>query len=72
MFVTLLPAKALVTLALAAVLAVIAVALLGVSIAHRSSARTATILAGASTSFARATPGSTAHARHQYRLSLQR
>ena len=72
MFVTLLPAKTLMTLAFAAVLAVIAVALLGISTARRSSTRTATTVAVTSPSFARATPGSTAHARHQYRLSLQR
>ena len=72
MFVTVLPAKALLTLAFAAVLAVIAVAVLGISAAHRSSARTATTVAVTSTRFARTTPGSTAHARYQYRLSLQR
>ena len=72
MVVTVLPVKALMTLALAAVLAVIAVASLGISTAHRSSARTATTVAVTNTSFARTTPGSTAHARNQYRLSLQR
>ena len=72
MFVTVLPAKALVTLALAAALAVIAVAVLGIATAHRSSARTASTVAVTSTRFAPTTPGSTAHSRNQYRLSLQR
>ena len=59
----------LVLLALATVLAVIAVALLGISAARRTHTRAVTAVVIAT---GEATPGSTAHARYQYRLSLQR
>jgi len=70
MLVTFPQAKVLVQLALATVLGVIAVALLGVSAARRSHVPAATPVVVATG--ADASPGSTAHARHEYRSSLQR
>ncbi len=74
MFGTIPHARVLTMLWLATVLAVIAVALLALA-ASRSSARRHTVTAtptGSSTSWPRATPGSTARARYTYRVSLGR
>ena len=76
-FATLPQAKVLTLLGLAAVLAVIAVALLALSAAHDSTAGT-TVTATPQSRMttpaltAHATPGSTAHARYAYRMSLGR
>ena len=69
MLVTLPQAKALLYATLAAILAVVAVALVGVNVS-RSSDEPAPALAASTQSDA--TPGSTAHARHVLRVRLDR
>jgi FtsP/CotA-like multicopper oxidase with cupredoxin domain len=70
-------AKVLTLLALAALLAVLAVAMLALSAGHVSTGPSTVTAAGLNpnaspASTARVTPGSTAHARYAYRLSLGR